>query len=102
MILTGCGSGGGSSSPPASLTISASSLPAASQGVLYSEFLTATGGTPPYTWSVIAGSLPPGITLSSTGELLGVATSGGSFTFTVQVVDSSQSAQAVKISQRGE
>ncbi len=61
--------------------------PTGAVGVAYSDTLTATGGTAPYTWSVNAGSLPPGITLTSAGVLAGTPTSTGSFTFTVNVVD---------------
>ncbi|MFC7645284.1 Ig domain-containing protein [Streptosporangium lutulentum] len=39
-------------------------------------------------WSVTAGSLPPGLTLNtSTGQLSGTPTTGGTFSFTVRVVD---------------
>jgi large repetitive protein len=56
--------------------------------VAYSDTLTATGGTKPYTWSVSAGSLPTGITLgASTGVLGGTPTTAGTFAFTVKVTD---------------
>ena len=61
--------------------------PAAVVGTAYSDTLTATGGTTPYTWSVNAGSLPPGITLSSAGVLAGTPTTAGSYTFSVNVID---------------
>jgi hypothetical protein len=49
---------------------------------------TASGGIPPYTWSVVVGSLPPGLSLgSSSGILSGIPASTGSFNFTVQVTD---------------
>ena len=64
--------------------------PAASLAAPYSYQLTATGGTTPYTWSVNAGSLPPGITLSSDGLLSGTPTAVGSFTFTVNVIDANK------------
>ena len=40
-------------------------------GTAYQETLTASGGTPPYTWSVASGSLPAGVTLSAGGALSG-------------------------------
>ena len=46
--------------------------PAGEVGVTYSDQLTVTGGTSPFTWSVSSGSLPPGVTLgASTGLLAG-------------------------------
>jgi hypothetical protein len=61
--------------------------PAGLVGVAYTDTLTATGGTAPYTWSVNAGSLPPGITLTSAGVLAGTPTTAGSYPFTVNVID---------------
>lgn len=54
----------------------------------FSYQMNATGGVPPYTWSVIAGALPPGLTLTpATGLLAGTPASAGSFTITVQAAD---------------
>jgi hypothetical protein len=61
--------------------------PGAVAGTAYTDTLTATGGTTPYTWSVNAGSLPPGITLTAAGVLTGTPTAGGSYPFSVNVVD---------------
>ena len=61
--------------------------PASVVGSDYSYTLTATGGTTPYTWSVNAGSLPPGLTLSSAGVLSGTPTTTGSYPFSVNVID---------------
>ena len=61
--------------------------PAAVLGSAYSDTLTATGGTTPYTWSVNAGGLPPGITLTSAGVLSGTPTAAGSYPFSVNVID---------------
>src|SRR4029079_8449154 len=51
--------------------------------------------TPPYTWSVVSGTLPSGIALNpTTGTLTGAATAVGNFSVTIQVADSkSQTAQ---------
>jgi fibronectin type 3 domain-containing protein len=51
--------------------------------------LAATGGLPPYTWSVIQGSLPAGLTLdANSGVISGTPTAPGTFNFTMQVSDS--------------
>jgi hypothetical protein len=71
------------------LSITTTTLPAAVAGVSYSQALAATGGVPPYSWSVALGALPPGITLnSSSGVLSGMPVAAGSFPFTIQVADS--------------
>ena len=76
------------------LALSFTAPPNTDVGIGYSDTLTATGGTGPYTWSVSAGSLPAGITLNaSTGALAGTATTAGTSSFTIKVTDAvSQSA----------
>lgn len=54
----------------------------------YSHQYQVTGGLPPYTFSVASGALPAGTTLSASGLLSGTITTAGSYSFTVQVVDS--------------
>ncbi|HXI84313.1 MAG TPA: putative Ig domain-containing protein, partial [Verrucomicrobiae bacterium] len=63
----------------------ASPLPAATVGVAYSGTFTATGGTSPYVWSISAGSLPAGLTLSSGGVVSGTPTTATTASFTVKV-----------------
>ncbi len=77
-----------SNTSPPPLNITTTSLPSATVGTAYSQTLTATGGTTPYTWSRSSGTLPPGLTLSSAGIISGTPTTAGSFSFTVQVTDS--------------
>ncbi len=74
-------------SGPAPLEIVTSSLPGGNINESYSASLSAQGGTPPYTWSVKSGSLPPGVNLSSGGSLTGTPTQAGDFDFTVEVAD---------------
>ena len=75
-------------SSPLQIT-SPSVLPPGSPGEAYSQTLTATGGTPPYSWSVALGSLPAELSLNpSTGIIAGTAGASGTFTFTVQVTSS--------------
>jgi hypothetical protein len=76
--------------PTPPLEITTTSLPAGTVGQAYSAQLNAQGGTPPYSWSITAGSLPPGLSLSSDGVISGTPTQEGSFTFTVTVQDSAQ------------
>jgi hypothetical protein len=70
------------------LTVISSSLPSASVGTAYSEGLIADGGTLPYTWNLVAGSLPTGLQLaSSSGTIRGTATQIGLFNLTARVTD---------------
>jgi uncharacterized repeat protein (TIGR01451 family) len=77
----------------AQLRITTSSVPVASQYQSYSTMLTATGGTLPYTWSVVAStgiSLPEGMSLNpATGMVSATQVNGqGGYAVTVQVADS--------------
>jgi len=67
-------------------------LPGASVGTLYSANLSATGGNGSYAWSVLSGSLPSGMSLSSNGSLSGTATTVGNFSVTFKVTDGQLSA----------
>jgi subtilisin family serine protease len=72
----------------ASPIVTTASLPGGTQNGNYSASLAATGGTPPYTWSVSSGALPAGLALaSSTGVISGTPTGTGTSTFTVLATD---------------
>jgi DNA-binding beta-propeller fold protein YncE len=71
-----------------SIAISPSSVPTASLGALYNLVLSASGGTSPYTFTILTGSLPTGLTLSTGGVLSGTPTAAGTFNFTIQAQDS--------------
>jgi hypothetical protein len=74
---------------PPPLQITTTLLGASQVGVPYSQTLTATGGTAPYTWSISSGALPAGLNLnSSTGAISGTALTAGSYAFTPKVTDS--------------
>ena len=59
-------------------------------GTTYTASLNPTGGTAPLSLSITSGTLPPGVTFNATtGVLSGTPTTNGTFTFTVQLIDSS-------------
>ena len=70
------------------LSITTTQLANGVVGSSYGANLAATGGTPPIQWSVVSGSLPQGLTLSSGGALTGIPTLNGTSTFTIQAADS--------------
>ncbi len=75
--------------PPPALAISTiSPLPGGAVGVDYTERLFATGGKPPYTWTVSAGEKPDGMDLSNEGVLSGRPLKDNQFKFTAAVADS--------------
>jgi hypothetical protein len=74
------------------LTISTTSLPAGTLGVPYNAFVNAAGAPVPFTWTVISGSLPAGLTFlttstSSSAQITGTPTLLETSSFTVQVTD---------------
>jgi len=82
------------------LSITTTSLPADTVSVAYNQTLAATGGTAPYTWSLLAGSLPAGLSLvASTGAITGTPTAAGTSNFTAKVTDnvSATATQALSI-----
>ena len=80
--------------PPGTPIIETALLPQGAVGVVYGvngqgAVLSAIGGKTPYTWSIVDGSLPPGLTLNSTtGVISGTPTTLGNYIFMVQVTDS--------------
>ena len=62
-------------------------LPSAQADTAYSVKLAADGGITPYTWSVVSGDLPYGVTLKKTGTISGTPTGTGTYSVTVQVSD---------------
>jgi hypothetical protein len=79
----------------AALAVTTTSLPAAQVGKAYTTTLTATGGTPPLTWSIAAGSLPAGLSLTpSSGVIAGTPQAAvNSDALTFAVADSNVPAQ---------
>lgn len=68
------------------ITVSPPSLTNATVGTGYSQSMSASGGTAPYSFSASAG-LPTGLTLASDGTLSGTPTTAGDFSFTVTATD---------------
>ena len=64
-----------------------SPLPSGLVNLAYSTTMSAAGGTPPYTWSITAGSLPTGLSLSSGGVISGTPTNAQTTTPTIKVTD---------------
>ncbi|MBI3765703.1 MAG: putative Ig domain-containing protein, partial [Ignavibacteriales bacterium] len=69
------------------ITVNPASLPNGRINVAYSQTITASGGTGPYSFTVTSGSLPTGLSLSLGGSLSGTPSAGGSYTFTVTATD---------------
>ena len=84
---------------PAPPMVMTTSLPGGTINTAYTQTtLAASGGTPPYTWSVSTGSLPPGISVSAAGVVSGMPTVVGTFDFTIQVKDASGAAATQALS----
>jgi hypothetical protein len=79
--------------PP--LAIADEALPALDAGVEFHMLLHATGGVPPYVWSVASGDLPDGVTLTPEGLLAGRAAKPGTSIFTLKVEDSGRPAHTI-------
>ena len=69
------------------ITISPATLPNGAVGVAYSQTLTASGGTAPYTFTITSGALPPGLALSTAGVVSGTPTTAGTYNVTIRATD---------------
>src|SRR5207253_698788 len=68
-------------------TTMSASVPDGTVTVPYNFTITASGGTGPYTFYLTSGSLPPGLSMDTSGNITGTPTFAGSFDFTVQATD---------------
>jgi hypothetical protein len=70
------------------IVIGDTTVPESEIGVEFTFQLTASGGSSPYLWRILAGSLPPGLALNANSGLIsGKPTQSGIFSFTVELVD---------------
>ena len=79
------------------LMLDPQTLPNGVMGVPYSETLTATGGSEPYTFVAQAG-LPPGLSLNANGLLSGTPTEDGNFNIRLRIVDANGCSSGADIS----
>ena len=63
--------------------------------IVYNMSFSASGGTGPYTWTLISGGLPPGLSLTSDGKIIGIPTVEGTNIFSIQLTDKSSTPQTV-------
>ena len=83
---------------PSPLTIPPQTLPQGAVGTSYHTSITASGGTPPYTWSPAGSISTSGLTLLATGDISGTPAAAGTYTFTATVGDSAGARQSQSFS----
>jgi hypothetical protein len=77
------------------IAVSPTSLANAQVARAYRQTVSASGGTAPYTYSVLAGTLPTGLSLNaSSGVVSGAPTAAGAFNFTIKAADSTSGGSA--------
>ena len=76
--------------------VAPSTLPQATVGSIYGFTFQVSGGTAPYSWQELGGTVPPGLILTGNGALSGTPTKAGTYVFSVQVKDSSTSTQVAQ------
>jgi Putative Ig domain len=81
----------------APMSIQTTSIAPAARGLSYSQQLSAANGIGTVTWSIPSGSLPPGLTLSSSGSITGAATTDGTYSFSVLATDSGTPPQTATV-----
>lgn len=81
------------------LQITSTALPNGTNNTKYSAALSATGGVTPYTWNLVSGALPTGLSLNTqSGLISGTPTQAGAFDLSFKVTDSSPTPQTATVS----
>ncbi len=78
--------------PTLTMTPAPTTFTGGTVGRSYNLIFAASGGTSPYSYSISAGSLPPGLTLLATGAVRGTPTAAGTFSFSVRATDNTPAA----------
>lgn len=87
-LAQGCNDSSGFRFADSGLVVTTSTLPLGTRGQAYTTTLGAAGGRPVYSWSLVAGALPQGLTLAANGTISGTPTTAGDIgRFTVRVED---------------
>jgi hypothetical protein len=97
LLLCSCAGVASIAPDPARLTIQTATLDPGQVGVPYHQQLTASGGSGPYSWSITEGTLPPGLSLSSTGMLSGTPSASGTFNFVITATDAKNASASVRV-----
>ncbi|MGV1909782.1 putative Ig domain-containing protein [Agrobacterium vitis] len=85
--------------PAFTLSPASGTLTAATVGTAYSETVTASGGTSPYTYAVTSGTLPAGMSLNtSTGVISGTPTTAANTSFTITATDANSASGSASYS----
>lgn len=87
-IAVSAGAAGALTVTTNAIVLAPASLPAGTSGTAFSQTITASGSSGPFTYSVVAGALPAGVTLSPGGLLSGTPLANGTFNFTVRASES--------------
>ncbi len=77
------------------ITLTPPSLPSGNSSVAYNQSMSSSGGTGPYNYSVTAGSLPGGLTLTTGGVLSGTPNALGTFNFSITTTDAGGCSQTI-------
>mgnify|MGYP006137825069 CR=1 FL=1 len=96
-VLAGCGGGGGGFlADNTELAITTTGLPEASAGSGYTAVVEATGGNPPYAWS-ITNSNSTGLEIDNQGFITGTAPAEGNYPLVIEVEDRSNNKRLLSV-----